>query len=136
VAVRGGGRPDDFLARARASLTRAQEVNPDEAEVYRVLAEVELRRAEGAKPDGDARRAYVDEGLAMAAKAQSINPKLAEAVAVEGALRLLVARTEPGSRHDAAERSLAALKRAVDLNPLLGRELAPLLAEAEKLKSP
>jgi hypothetical protein len=74
-------------------------------------------------------------GLVAAGKALALNPRLADAARLQGALGLVVARRaiDPVERHRAAAAASAALTRAVALDPLLRHEVEPLLAAAKAL---
>jgi len=72
-------------------------------------------------------------GLEAAGKALALNPRLADAARLQGILGLVVARRapEPAERRRAAAAAAEAFNRALTLDPLLQREVEPLLAAAK-----
>jgi serine/threonine-protein kinase len=124
------GRPEPpLLQRALAEAQRAVEMYPY-AETHQQLARVHWRLAE-ALPPGKA-LASITEGLTQVELALRLDPNLAHAHALRGALLLNQARTMRGAaRLDTVRRAQAALERALALNPLLRREYEAPLREAE-----
>ena len=104
---------------------------------YHILAELHQAEAawllEGAMSPDQA----IMEGLAMAEKALTLNPHMARALSSQGALLLVRARAARGAkeRREAALAAREALSAALRENPLLGLEVAPLLAEVEKARA-
>ncbi|WP_224243155.1 serine/threonine-protein kinase [Hyalangium gracile] len=80
----------------------------------------------------------VTEGLGQTQLALQLDPNLAHAHALRGALLLERARTErqTEARRDAARESKAALARAFELNPLLRWQYEDTAREAEAMGSP
>jgi tetratricopeptide (TPR) repeat protein len=124
------GRPEPpLLQRALAEAQRAVEMYPY-AETHQQLARVHWRLAE-ALPPGKA-LASITEGLRQVELALRLDPNLAHAHALRGALLLNRARTMRGAdRLDTIRRARAALERALAINPLLRREYEAPLREAE-----
>jgi serine/threonine-protein kinase len=104
-------------------------VAPD---LYETLAEIDEIEAAWLLDRSKSAGEVLAHGLAMAMKALAINPRMPRAHATQGALLLLEARSagEPEARREAARRGEEALSAAVRENPLLARELAPLLRRA------
>ena len=69
----------------------------------------------------------IERGLAAAARSLALNSKLAEAVAVRGALLHLQSRAEAsaGRRAALATEGDESLRRAREMNPLLARDYPP-----------
>jgi serine/threonine-protein kinase len=126
------------LDEAEASLRLALHHNAARADIYRALAELALRRAEGRAAGKEAPRDEVATGFASAEMALSINPQMPEVIALEGALHLIRARSESAvpARIAAAKRAQALLAQAMGDNLFLRREYGPLLAEAAQLSAP
>jgi tetratricopeptide (TPR) repeat protein/predicted Ser/Thr protein kinase len=121
-ALRQGRNPEPSLREAASALREAEALNPQQPEVFFTQAQVERCRA------------AVDDGLDRIGKALAINPGEARYLAEKGELLLLSARREtaPGRRRERAGEAAAALRTAVEVNPLLRREHGPALAEAER----
>ena len=126
-------KSDETFTRAKASLGKAVESNPGDAQIYLAFASF-YRYQASARSEGKSSQ-EISNGLDMAAKSLSINPKLAEAVAEQGALYLEQARAErsPTKRIGSAQQALDALERALTMNPLLRKDFQPLLAAARGL---
>ncbi|EPX55259.1 hypothetical protein D187_009466 [Cystobacter fuscus DSM 2262] len=124
------GRPEaSLLQQALAEARRAVEMYPL-AETHQLLARVHWRLAE-ALPPGKARPS-ITEGLTQVDLALRLDPNLAHAHALRGALLLNRARTMPEpERLDTVRQARAELERALALNPLLRRECEAPLREAE-----
>jgi serine/threonine-protein kinase len=124
-----------LLRRALAEAQRAVEMYPY-FETHLELARVHWRLAE-ASPPAEASTS-VTEGLAQVAKALQLDPDLAPAHALRGALLLIQARTvrEAERRLDTLHQARTALARALALNPLLRREYEEGVREAESLLPP
>jgi serine/threonine-protein kinase len=100
------------------------------AETHQLLARVHWRLAE-ALPPGKGLPSLT-EGLAQVDLALRLDPNLAHAHALRGALLLNRARTmREAERLDTVRQARAALERALALNPLLRREYEAPLREAE-----
>ena len=121
-------------ARRALSLARAAvQHNPRDADARQVLAEAE-RRLVTLAPAGE-RAAHLEAGIAACVAGLGDNRRHPRLHATLGALRLLALRdTGPSAaRIEAARRARDALREAAALNPLLSREVAPLVAEADRL---
>ncbi|WP_233261608.1 serine/threonine-protein kinase [Vitiosangium sp. GDMCC 1.1324] len=128
------GRPElPFLQKALAEARRALEMYPY-YETHQQLARVHWRLAE-AQP-GKA-PSSITEGLAQVDLALRLDPNLAHAHALRGALLLNRARTmrEAAERLDILRQARAELARGLELNPLLRREYEAPIREAEALYS-
>ncbi|AUX39198.1 protein kinase [Sorangium cellulosum] len=137
-AASPGRTPAAPLDAAERSLLRALESiasNGGDARILGALAEVYRRRAGSAGQAPEGTRAEIAAGLAMIDRAIGIDPGLPAAIAEQGALLLLEARTErdPALRLDRARLAGARLERALEGNPLLARDYAPLRDEARAL---
>ncbi len=125
------GRRGTALLQALNAARRAVALYPY-YEAHQQLANVYWRLAE-TSPPGEARTA-VTEGLKQVALALQLDPGLAQAHAIRGGLLLVRARQEPNAeaRRELLVQARAALSRAVELNPLLRREYAAPLRQAEE----
>ncbi|NMO14271.1 protein kinase [Pyxidicoccus fallax] len=123
------------LRRAFAEARRAVELHAYN-ESHEVLARVSWRLAE-VLPRGEA-SAALTQGLEQVALALRLDPRSAHAHATHGRLLLARARLldEKSQRGDTALRARDALARALELNPLLQRELEAPAREAEALLAP
>jgi serine/threonine-protein kinase len=121
-----------LLQRALTDAQRAVELFPTFYETYLELARVHWRLAETAAPG--AARASVAEGLKQVEQALQIDPALAQAYALRGALLLVQAQRtgEAAGRRELLLQARAALARAVDLNPRVRGEYEALLQEAQE----
>jgi hypothetical protein len=151
------GRP---LAAAARDLDRSLAINAADARTWADLAaEEELRCEPGVTVPAAAARgvraatastmtaeaggsggapgvpAAAMRGLQAAGKALALNPRLAGAARLQGTLELAVAlrAVEPAERRRAAVAASDAFARALALDPLLRRELGPLLIAAKAL---
>jgi hypothetical protein len=123
---------EESFQAARAPLLPMLDRERTDPDLYRTMAEIDEIEAAWLLDRKKSAVAAVAAGLAMAAKALALNPCMARALATRGALLLLRARSagEPEARHEAARRAEEALSAAVRENPLLARELGPLLRQA------
>jgi serine/threonine-protein kinase len=133
-AKRRGRTVLPLLQQALAEARRAVELYPY-YEAHQELARVHWRLAEAQPPGGV--HPHVQEGLAQVELALRLDPGLAHAHAIRGGLLLARARTmrEAAGRLDLVRQARAALTRALELNPLLEREYAKPVREAESLLS-
>jgi hypothetical protein len=134
----------DIAARAhrpeRPSLDRAAELarlavdrNARDADNHQVLADAERRLAALPSPAAEQAK-HRAAGLDACARGLAVNPNHPRLLATQGALLLLDARAahDAAATAESAKKALAALRRAVELNPLLRREVGELLDEAER----
>lgn len=140
------GRPAQaYFSRAAAALDRAEQRGA--TSVTALLARAELCRwraaarvsgggaaAAGEQDPGEAGTILRD-GLAAADRALALDPSSARAAALGGFCHLLAARAErdPARRRAAAERARGAFARALELNPLLPRDVRDAAGEARRL---
>ena len=112
---------------ALASAARAVELDPQDAEMTAVQADIHRWQAEWRLRRGQPAGADIEQGLATAARALALNATLAEALAARGALLLLKSRAEPsaGTQAALAAEAQAALVKAREMNPLLARDYPP-----------
>ncbi|MBV8202714.1 MAG: serine/threonine protein kinase [Acidobacteria bacterium] len=158
-ALRQGAPAGGRLAAAARDLGRSLAINAADARTWADLAALEELRCEPGIVVVDARtrrapagggagiaaavagsggagvQAAAQRGLRAAGRALALNPRLADAERLQGALELAVARCapDPAARHRAAAAASEALTRALALDPLLRREIEPLLAAAAAL---
>jgi hypothetical protein len=99
---------------------------------YEIAAEATRRLVAIARPDE--RRKHIAAGVATCEKAFAINPNDPRLLLACGGIRLLEAAGLAGqTRIDTAKKSMALLERAATLNPLLRRDVDPLVAAAKQL---
>ncbi|WP_437677328.1 protein kinase domain-containing protein [Sorangium sp. So ce131] len=137
-AASHGRSPAAPLDAAERSLLRALESiasNGGDARIFGALAEVYRRRAASAGQGPEGTRAEIAAGLAMIDRAIGIDPGLPAAIAEQGALLLVEARAEsdPALRLDRARLAGTRIELAIEGNPLLARDYAPLRDEARAL---
>ncbi|HEV8630401.1 MAG TPA: protein kinase, partial [Thermoanaerobaculia bacterium] len=132
-ALRRGSSPEPAVAVALEAVRRMAAWSAPQAELHLLAAAAQRWRAEGMRIRGGDIAAETTRGLVEADRALALNPRLAEAMAVKGALELLQARVvaAPGARPAAAESAVGLLQRAFAIDPLLRRDYEPLLAEAK-----
>lgn len=114
--------PMPWLVEARQQIDAACALNPSNPEYYLFAAEswlVEARWRAGHESSATA----AETGLDAAAKALELNPRLARAHAVRGALLLETSRLEPDGEAR-RERAREALAKAFEIKPHLQREFA------------
>src|SRR5262249_45442290 len=116
--------------RALAVARLAAERNPESADAYEVLAGAERRLADAATSPAD-RAKHRAAGLDACARGAAVDPNQARLRATEGALLLGEARDT--NAEEGRGRARDALRRVLELNPLLRSEVQPLLDEAERL---
>jgi hypothetical protein len=131
-ALRRGASAGRQLAAAARDVERSLAINPADARTWADLAAVEELRCE---PGGAGVLAAAKRGLEAAGKALALNPRLADAARLQGTLDLAVARSavDQAERRRAARDASEAFSHAVALDPLLRREVEPLLAAAKAL---
>ncbi len=157
-ALRRGIPAGRHLAAAARDVERSLAINGSDARTWADLAAVEELRCEpgltvpaagrrglpapaavkgsgGEDRGGAGIREAAGRGLQAAGKALALNPRLADAARLQGALELALARgaAEVAVRRRGAAEAAEALVRAGALDPLLRRELEPLLAAARAL---
>ena len=124
----------EALAKAKLA-TQSPETYPD---AWQVLAETNRRLAltEAALPA--AQEQHLAAGIAAVEKVFAINPNHALGWATKGALELDRAHSlkVPAARRAAAQSAVTALERALQNDPFLAYDYAPLLAQAQKLSAP
>jgi eukaryotic-like serine/threonine-protein kinase len=103
--------------------------------LYQTLAEIYEIRAAWRHESREAIGQDVTLGLQMSDKALAINPRMATALAVKGALFLMRARAsrDPDAKRDAALRARALLSLALRENPLVERNWKHAIEEVERL---
>jgi hypothetical protein len=129
------GTPESFEA-AIALLRPVLSEELQNPGVYQGLAEIHSLCADWLAERGNSPAADIANGLAMAEKALSINPRMAAALATKGSLHLTQARTarDPSARAGAARLAEEVFADAFRNNPLLEREHGAKRAEAAKLR--
>lgn len=120
-----GKSPLPMLGQAQRAAARARELNAKNPSVYLSLGALALAAAEWqVEKKGPAERDIAD-GLAALEKTLSMNPTLAPALAMKGALLLLRAQSRPlpAARLQTEQQARSLFAQALDRNPLLKREI-------------
>ena len=133
--IKVGESPVRFFTAARQAFQKSIQLNDQEAEMFRMMAEMYRWEAEWMqKQKGPAQEAIVN-GLRMVEKTLSFDAENADAHAIQGALYLLKAREEkdPAQRANAAGMAKSSLDRALKINRWLELEYGPLLKEVNTL---
>ena len=123
------------LERAQKLASEAVHKLPDRADLWIVLGQICLQRAEALLSSQEPRaKPVVDEGLRAIEKALAKSPGFPRALAVQGALlvRRAQLQTEPGEKSAAIERAKETLSKAFAANPLLRRRYGAALDEANR----
>lgn len=133
--IRTGQSPRAALDEARGALERAAGADSTNPRIYLARSELEVCQVEWLNLRRESSEAHELLGLEAAGEALRINPNLAEAHAVEGALHLWHARRlkDRGERARVARLAASALEAAFRTNPLLASEYKALLDEATRL---
>jgi hypothetical protein len=99
------------------------------------MGEISLASAEWLIAHRQPAETEIADGLAVLEQTLNLNPTLAPALAIKGALYLLSARTSPAGpqRKRAAEQAAHALHQALGKNPLLEHQFGGMLGEATQL---
>jgi tetratricopeptide (TPR) repeat protein len=136
AAIVSGKDPEPHIEAARAALDKAAALNPRDAEIFHVAAQL-FRHAAEHRAGKQEKQAldFINQGLENADKSLSLNPGLPAVIATKGALHLLRAHVapKPADRAEAARLAEAALAEALRANPFLKREFGPLLEEAQSI---
>jgi len=134
-ALRRGRSPEDALGAARRSLAAASISAANDADLHLLRAESHRWHAEwlltqGADPSGE-----IGRGMAEAERARALNPRLAEAVALEAVLGLVRARSPAAAavRIESARESAKLFDRAFGVNPLLRRRYESQMRDARQI---
>lgn len=108
---------------AETYFRRASELNPRDSEVVLAMADLCRWKVVFYRGDPARRRAALEEGLLHADAASHMNPGLAEAHAIKGALLKMKSQEPPeGKRDELLSSSSAELRRALEMNANLRRK--------------
>jgi tRNA A-37 threonylcarbamoyl transferase component Bud32 len=130
-SARRNQSPLALLTQAQAVASRARDLSPKNPEAYLRLGEIAKTRAEWQQARRQPVAADVMSGLLALDHALGLNPALAQALGVRGALQVITARAAVGAaRKRAAHLATIALHEALEKNPRLERHLGPLLRDA------
>lgn len=133
--IRIGQSPRGALDEARGALERAARTDGTNPGIYLARSEMEVCEVEWLNRRRQSPEPHEQLGLEAAGEALRINPDLAEAHAVEGALHLWRARRlrDRAERERAARMAAFSLDAALRINPLLASEYKTLLDEVSVL---
>ncbi len=134
-ALAAGRDPSSALAAAAGRADAAVAANPSNPTGHQTAAEVERWRAVARRRLGSDVTEPVQAGLARTARALELNPDHAPSLLTRAALLLELAETDdpPVGRTGYAGESARAVARALELNPGLARDAAPLQARLRAL---
>lgn len=134
-ALRNGGIDGERLGEAMKPLLALLDRERARPQLYQTIAELHELRAESLVQGREDAREEIAKGISMADKALSVNPHMAAAHAVRGALLVLEARTarDPEAAGAAARRAKEALDAALRENPLVARDRGPAIEAARRL---
>jgi serine/threonine-protein kinase len=129
--ARGNARQaKDMFDRAQADITRALSLNNRSAEVFKIAANLSLRRLEQA----DRNEKLIEEGLAMTDKGLSINPHMAALISIKGGLLVQRARIARGAdRLTSAKQAQDSFRQAFQIDALLKNEYKNFADEADQI---
>ena len=130
--------PEPAHSAAGAALAKALELNQGYSDALCSMGELARDRARWLVRRGVAIDTIVEQGLRATTAALAVNPNLAEACALEGELRLLLAKAErnPARQRAEANRACEALTRAQTVNPAMADRLTPQRADCQRLMGP
>jgi hypothetical protein len=133
-----GGEPGTAFAAARDHFDRSVALNAEDPRIFEARARAALAEASWLVARRQAAGEALARGLEEAARAHSMNPGLARAEAVEGALLHLQAATEPdlARRAALAGKAVERLEEALAANPLMEHRYRPELEGARRLARP
>jgi serine/threonine-protein kinase len=134
-AMQVGQSPRLHLDAASATADKALVANPRNSVAYQSAAEVHRWRAQWRLDQGRSVRAELLEGQRLIEESLARNPELANAMVTLAALKTIQAEAErdPRSRTALAAEASTSLERALEINPLLGRETEELRKRIEAL---
>jgi serine/threonine-protein kinase len=132
-AMRQGRSPEPYFRAAAAAVDRAMEINPQNAVAHQTAAEVQVWRAEWLKSMKRDPMPEITAGLRLADRSLALNPTLANALKTRSSLLILQAESmaTPEARQRLINEAMAALDRAVEINPLLENDARVLRDRAE-----
>ena len=127
-----------FDAAAAATQRALTLLDGKSAEALLQMAEIDRFRAEWLQKQNQPVGSLVRRGLELIARARVENPEAMEALAVEGTLRLVDARTarDPATRVTLAMQARASLEQALAKDAFLSQEYRAALDEATRLGAP
>jgi len=129
-----GKPPLSTLQKAQGAVALARGLNANISSIYLRMAEIAQTAAEWQASQRQPADDDIASGLSALEQALKLDPALAPAFVVRGALYLTQARQARGpSRKLAALQASEALQQALNINPLLEREFGGLLGEATLL---
>ena len=127
--------PEGRFQAADRAATRAMEVNPENSVAYQSAAEVHRWRAEWELESGRSVTADVKEGRKHIRESLARNPGLVAAFVTDAGLLAIEAEAEPSRRVELSRKARQRLDEARKLNPLVTREIEPILRRLDGLDS-
>jgi serine/threonine-protein kinase len=136
AADHGQNQAAALFETSRKQLEHALDLNSNDADTLRGLAEMHRWRAAWRESRHERADEDIRAGLSRSAQALAINPRLGAAAMQEAALHLLAAHAVTGdARKHEIESARATLAHALSLNANLDREAKPISDELAKLGS-
>jgi serine/threonine-protein kinase len=135
-AIKQGQSPVTYFGAARKAYQKSIECNKEEARTYALMADVYNWEADWQIQQRRSAKALIENGMQWADKSLKLSADNSLAVAIQGTLFLLQARTESNSskRKEYAVSATTALEKAIHINPLLRTQYEPFLEKARNLK--
>jgi serine/threonine-protein kinase len=128
--------PVPYFDAARKAYQKSIVCNKEEPATYAQMADAYRWEADWQIQQKRSAAASIAKGFQWVEKSLTLNAKNSYAIATQGALFLMQARDEknPAERSRHAATAIAALEKAIKMNPLLQNEYEPLLKEAKALQ--
>ena len=127
--------PEGRFRAADRAATRAMEVNPENSVAYQSAAEVHRWRAEWELESGRSVTNDVNAGRKHIRASLARNPGLTAAFVTDAGLLAVEAEAEPTRRRDLSRQARQRLEEAHKLNPLVAREIEPIVKRLDRLES-
>lgn len=137
LAASFGLAQDSALARAGQALVNALANGAPDPARLNLEARLAVQYAMLCVKRGQDPAMYLQKGTVSVEASLQMNPRQAEALAIQGQIQLLLAQAarEPGRRRAGGRSAMTMLERAIMLNRFIGPEWKRTLAEASRLAS-
>ncbi len=127
--------PEARFRAADLAATRAMEVNPENSIAYQSAAEVHRWRAQWGLDSGRSVKSDVTEGRRHIRESLERNPGLYAAFVTDAGLLAIEAEADPVRRRELTRQARQRLDQAQSLNPLVTREIEPIVKRLDRLES-
>ncbi len=134
--IKQGESPVAYFDAARKAYQKSIECNKDDSRTYALMADVYHWQADWQIQQKRSAKTSIKNGMQWIDKSLKLSADEPFAIAIQGTLFLLQARTESNStkRTEYAASATNALEKAIQGNPLLRTHYEPFLKEARDLK--